>query len=251
MKRLTEIGFKKVGTWILTNGSFNHTITNHLTEKDLLYSFICEKVVFYIGKTTDTLKNRMNGYKNAGGSQKTNIRVKAKLMELLEDSKFVDIYILLDDINLKYKSYNISLASGLEDNLIAAIKPKWNFRGNNRIKEQELPGENESVIIENLPHFVNKTKTVEITLGQEYWNKGFFNFSKNELLLLPNKRSDVTLLLGQNEDFLTAGHFHFATQENQPRVRGNKGLKQWLQDNYKQGDKVKIDILKPDLYRIY
>ena len=144
----------------------------------------------------------------------------------------------------------MSLASGLEDNLIAAIKPKRNFRGNIRIKEQELPAENENAFIENLPNFLSKAKTVEITLAQKYWNKGFFNFSKNELPLLPDKPTEVTLLPGQHDGFLTVGHFHFATKQNQPRVRGNKGVKQWLQEHYKQGDKILIDILKPDLYRI-
>ena len=250
MKRLIDIGFKKVGSWTMTNGFFTHTITNQLMEKNLLYSFVCESEVFYIGKTTDTLKNRMNGYKNAGGSQKTNIRVKGKIVALLKASKSIDIYILIDSANLKYKNYSVSLASGLEDNLISAIRPKWNFRGNIRVKEQELPSQDETVIVEALPHFANKTKTVEITLGQEYWTKGFFNFPKSELSLLPTKPTDVTLLLGDDDDYFTIGHFHFATNNNQPRVRGNKSLKQWFQDNYKQGSKVKIDIIKSDLYRI-
>lgn len=251
MKHLTDIEFKKVGSWTLTNNYFNHNITSHLAERGLLYSFVSNNIVLYIGKTTDTLKNRMNGYKNAAGSQRTNIRVKGKIIEFLNASKPVDIYILLDKVNLTYKNYKISLASGLEDNLIAALKPEWNFRGNIRIKEQELPGENDSTIIEASLNIENKTKTVEITLGQEYWSKGFFNFSKTELPLLPDKPTKVTLLLGHNDDFLTVGHFHFATRQNQPRVRGNKGLKLWFQENYRQGEKIKIDILKSDLYRIY
>lgn len=250
MNRLINIGFKKVGSWTVGGNHFNHTISSHLTEKDVLYAFISDNEVLYIGKTTDKLKNRMNGYKNADKSQRTNIRIRAEIQLLLEKSKPVDILILLDDVGLKYKNYPISLASGLEDNLIAIIKPKWNFRGKMRIKEIELPAENEGAIIETFPNTNNIHKTVEVILGQEYWNKGFFNFSKKEISLLPNRITDVVLLLGHSEHYAIKGHFHFATKGNQPRVRGNKNLRQWFQQNYKQGDKIRIDIIKPDLYRI-
>jgi hypothetical protein len=171
MKQLTDLEFKKVGSWTLTNNCLNHSITSHLTETGLLYSFVSNNIVLYIGKTTDTLKSRMNGYKNAGGSQRTNIRVKGKIIELLNASKPVDVYILLDKVNLTYRNYKISLASGLEDNLIAALKPEWNFRGNIRNNDQEFPDENESPIIDSSLNIENKTKTVEIILGKEYWSK--------------------------------------------------------------------------------
>ena len=91
MQELLEIGFIKVGEWSLDNG-FHHTITTRLNQRNLLYSFTCDSSLLYIGKTTDTLKSRMNGYKNAGASQKTNIRVKGKIIEILQNkNKTIEI----------------------------------------------------------------------------------------------------------------------------------------------------------------
>ena len=251
MKDLEDIGFKKVGNWTLTEDRFSYAIQSNLDKKDLLYSFISDEKVFYIGKTTDSLKNRMNGYKNAGGSQRTNIRINNKIKELLNQRKQVYIFILLDDANLKFKNYRISLASGLEDSLIAAIKPEWNFRGNNRIKEQELPSQSENVVIESSqPTIVSEVRTVEIKLGKEYWTKGFFNFSQRDRESLPDSPTQVTLLLGKNDDFFIEGSFLFATQDKQPRVHGNRSLKEWFQENFNEGDRIKVDILKSTVFRI-
>lgn len=250
MEKLITIGFIKVGEWVL-DGSFNHTIKTHLESRSLLYSFVSDSKVLYIGKTADTLKNRMNGYKNAGGSQRTNIRVKKEIIECLKKKKGVFIYILIDDAKLTFKNYSISLAAGLEDNLIADIKPDWNFRGNNRIKEQEMPPEDSSIIIESSYPAIKNYKTVEITLGQEYWNKGTFNFSKKEWDFLPKEPTNIRLLLGDNAEFFIEGRFLFSTNDRQPRVSGNKSLKEWFQFYHKIGDKIKVDIIEPTLFKIY
>ena len=129
MQRLKNIGFIKVGEWKITDNYFAHTIEKHLAEKKMLYAFVSDNDVLYIGKTIDTLKNRMTGYKNANSTQKTNVRVKAKIIELLDTGKEVCIYILIDKTEFKFGDYNLCLASGLEDTLIADIRPKWNDRG--------------------------------------------------------------------------------------------------------------------------
>ncbi len=249
MERLTKIGFIKIGEWNLKS-NFKHTITKNLEKRNLLYSFVSDSKVLYIGKTADTLKNRMNGYKNAGGSQRTNIRVKKEIIELLGKNKDVHIYILIDDANLAFKKYKISLAAGLEDNLIADIRPEWNFRGNNRIKEHEMPPEDRNIIVESILPILNKSKTVEIILGKEYWDKGFFNFSKKEIDLLPKEPSKIRFLLGDNSDFIE-GNFLFATINGQPRVTQNISLKEWFQSNYKMGDKIKVEIIEPTLLKIH
>ncbi len=129
VEKLENIGFIKVGEWKINDNYFSHTIEEYLTEKKMIYSFVSENDVLYIGKTTDFLKNRMNGYKNPHISQKTNFRVKAKIVELLNNANEVSIYILIDKTEFKFGDYILCLASGLEDVLIADIKPKWNDRG--------------------------------------------------------------------------------------------------------------------------
>lgn len=76
----------------------------------------------------------MNGYKNYGISQRTNLRVKDEITKKLKRNKTVNIYILLDDANFKYKKYPLCLASGLEDLLIRELDPVWNSRGKEKKK---------------------------------------------------------------------------------------------------------------------
>jgi hypothetical protein len=250
MDKLTSIRFIKVGEWTW-DSKLKHTITTHFNKRNILYSFVSDSEVLYIGKTTDTLINRMNGYKNAGVSQATNIRIKKEIIELLNSEKYVHIYILIDDAQLTYMNYNVSLAAGLEDNLIADLKPKWNFRGNNRIKELEMPPADANIIIESLHADLGSSKTVEITLGKEYWRRGFFNFSIKESGYLPKERTAVRLLLGSRADFFIEGRFMFATKGGQPRVTGNKSLKEWFQNNNRIGDKIKVDIIEPTIFKIH
>lgn len=250
MQELLEIGFIKVGEWSLDNG-FHHTITTRLNQRNLLYSFTCDSSLLYIGKTTDTLKSRMNGYKNAGSSQKTNIRVKGKIIEILQKKKIVDIYVLFDNAGLKYKQYQISLAGGLEDNLIARLRPTWNFIGNNQIKEQDMPVEGRNILIENIHAEYKFYNIVIVKMSKTYWNGGYFNLSIKDSIFLSKEPINVTLLLGENADYYITGRFLFATNNKQPRILGNNSLKDWFQNNYKIGDMIKVDIIQPNLFKIH
>lgn len=129
LKKLKNIGFIKVGEWKIIDNYFSHTIEEYLTEKKMLYSFVSGNDVLYIGKTTNFLKSRMSGYKNPDPTATTNFRVKANIIELLDSGKEVCIYILINKTEFKFGDYPLCLASGLEDVLIADIKPKWNDRG--------------------------------------------------------------------------------------------------------------------------
>jgi len=249
MKKLLEIGFIKVGEWSLGNG-FHHTITTRLNQRNLLYSFTCDSSLLYIGKTTDTLKSRMNGYKNAGSSQKTNIRVKGKIIEILQKKKIVDIYVLIDNAGLKYKQYQISLAGGLEDNLIARLRPKWNFIGNNQIKVQDMPVEGRNILIENIHAEYKFFNIVVVKMSKTYWHRGYINLSIKDSFFLSKEPINVTLLLGENADFCITGRFIFATKNKQPRILGNNSLKDWFQNKYEIGDMIKVDIIQPNLFRI-
>lgn len=205
----------------------------------------------YIGKTASTLRSRMNGYKNAAVSQRTNIRVKNEIINKLKADRVVQIFVLLDKANLMFKNYKVSLSAGLEDNLIAAIRPQWNYRGNNRIKVQELPQEDDNVILETTPPIIGILKTVKIKLGSEYLKNGFFNFSKKDLNFLPEEPMPVNIYLGHDSQYCFQGRFLFANQNGQPRVHGNKNLKNWFLDkNYRKGDIITIDIITHDTYRL-
>ena len=128
MNRLVEIGFTKVGEWKLIDGELNLILTHELTCTNCLYAFIYGQQVFYIGKTTQTLVKRLNGYLKPGVTQSTNIRNRSNIIKLLQYANVVDVYCKPDDGMFKYGEFTINLAAGLEDALIEAIKPLWNKR---------------------------------------------------------------------------------------------------------------------------
>jgi hypothetical protein len=81
----------------------------------------------YIGKSTRTLNERMNQYKNPGPTQTTNIRNKQKIKEALVKGKSVEIYAFVDNGLFSYGEFKINLSAGLEDSIIKKIKPEWNI----------------------------------------------------------------------------------------------------------------------------
>ena len=128
MERLIEIGFKKAGKWILEQGtSINYIINEFSLCNNILYAFIHESQILYIGKSNRTLKERMTNYKNADSSQRTNVRIKEKIINLLSNNSLVEIYVFKNDGLLKYGSFSINLSAGLEDNIIEELNPEWNL----------------------------------------------------------------------------------------------------------------------------
>jgi len=128
MKRLVEIGFIRVGDWRLVSGRLVFGIDVAIDSTNVLYAFVSEGEVRYIGKTTRTLPKRMQGYQNPSSSQSTNIRNNTEIKILLALKKNVDIYALPDTGLLRYGEFSINLAAGLEDGLIGTLKPAWNCR---------------------------------------------------------------------------------------------------------------------------
>ncbi len=156
MNRILNIGFINVGHWKLTNNILKYHLISHHTTKNVLYSFVSNGIIKYIGKTTMELSKRMYGYQNPGPSQSTNIRVNFKIKELLENEKHVDIFILTDNGLLKFGDFKINLAAGLEDTLIFEINPGWNFSGKNMIVEDQESVSQKLIVANNLEIITNQ-----------------------------------------------------------------------------------------------
>lgn len=129
LSKLLDIGFVNAGEWKLKDGTLAYELFQHENESNILYSFIAQNDVKYIGKTTQTLKARMNGYKNPGPSQSTNIKNNRNIKMLLVRGTPVMIYAFVNNEPPSIKGISINLAAGLEDNLVATIKPDWNEAG--------------------------------------------------------------------------------------------------------------------------
>jgi hypothetical protein len=125
---LLNLGFEEVGEWFLEGNSVRFRLTKNEGERNILYAFVAQENVKYIGKSTMTLYRRMNGYRNPGPTQTTNIKNNARISEHLQEGKSVQIFTLLQKEVILYKGFSVNIAAGLEDNLLVYIRPPWNYR---------------------------------------------------------------------------------------------------------------------------
>ena len=128
LEQLLSLGFEEVGHWFLEGDQVTFSLTKSSKEANILYSFVVNGEVKYVGKSVLTLHKRMYFYKQGGGSQKTNIRNRADINACLVKGQQVKIYVLVPDLQMEYKGMPINIAAGLEDNIILKLKPEWNKR---------------------------------------------------------------------------------------------------------------------------
>lgn len=139
MNRLVKVGFKPAGHWLL-NGNCLELILDAVLaqEADVLYAFVVDGSLAYVGKTTQSLKKRMQGYKSPasngerGGS--TNIKNNRNIIAALNNGQVVNILAMRSQAPCQHGEFHINLSAGLEDSLIRALSPPWNGR------RQAVPG---------------------------------------------------------------------------------------------------------------
>jgi hypothetical protein len=127
--RLLKIGFKKVGEWLLVNNQPVCTLEAEADSENVLYSFVSNGEVLYIGKTIQPLKRRLYGYQKPGPTQTTNAKGNTLIVQAISSGQPVSVFALPDHGLLHYGGFHINLAAGLEDSLIKQLKPKWNQIG--------------------------------------------------------------------------------------------------------------------------
>lgn len=125
---LLTLGFEEVGAWFLERNTLQFRLAKNENEQNILYAFVVQGIVKYIGKSTMTLRARMNGYRNPGPTQTTNLNNNARIRELLQKGTPVRIFALVAKEEIRYKGFRMNNAAGLEDNLLAQIRPPWNTR---------------------------------------------------------------------------------------------------------------------------
>lgn len=129
VQRLEHVGFRKVGQWQTDSGKLRCVLHEHGSSNNILYAFVCDDSVLYIGKSVQRLKKRLYGYERPGPTQSTNVKGNTYLQRLLSEGRPIHIYALPDNGLLFYGGFHVNLAAGLEDALITTLKPAWNGAG--------------------------------------------------------------------------------------------------------------------------
>lgn len=111
MNRLTQIGFELAGHWKLEDDQLTLELIRHGAQKNILYAFVCDGEVKYVGKTVQTLAKRMNGYRNPTETQTTNVKNHEHIKRLLSAGAAVDVMALPDNGLLHYGQFHVNLAA--------------------------------------------------------------------------------------------------------------------------------------------
>lgn len=244
MNRLLEIGFKYAGNWSLTETGISYTLKHHEHEKNVLYAFICNGDINYIGKTTQSLTKRMYGYQNPGISQATNKKNNINIIGLLKNNQPVDIFVFSSSGLLKYGSYQVNLAAGLEDSLIEKIAPEWN--GVQKIKHQN--GTQHPTI--HTDGTTDSKNTFQLQLGTAYYNQGFINVPIKFSEVLGKDGEKIQIYLADSPNPILGYINRTATGNQAPRIMGSMVLKRWIQENRQQGQFITVNLLDKNKLQI-
>lgn len=221
MNRLLDIGFQVAGDWFLENGALRITFRQLAEQRNILYAFVCDGDVKYVGVSTQTLRKRMAGYRSPGPRSTTNIRNNRNIRDVLSQGVAVEVYALPDSGLMHYGPFHLNLAAGLEASIIATLRPEWNIVANRLMKEWCHDGEPELVELQpeelaegtvsaelaaGAPDAVDgpktegpvvdeftRPRTFEFTLQPSYRKGGFFNggVAANELLGAGGERLEI------------------------------------------------------------
>ena len=212
-------------------------LLNHKETDNVLYAFISNGEVKYIGKTLQPLSKRMYSYEKPGKSQSTNIRNKNNILHLLRNDEVIDIFILPDNGLLHYGGFHLNLAAGLEDALIRSISPEWNGKLLNKRIEKETSTK------EDLKNYPLKS-SFDVKIGNTYYNQGFFNVGVKHQSLFGADGDNIEINLTDGSTIFGYINRNVNTN-NTPRIMGGKDLRDWIQSKFSINDTLKVEVLSP------
>ncbi len=237
MNRLLDIGFECVGHWRLNDSDLAFELMRHGNQRNILYAFVCDGEVNYVGKTIQTLRARMQGYKSPAPNQSTNVRNNARLKAMLAEGLAVDILALPDNGLLHYGQFHYNLAAGLEDSIISIMKPQWNGR------PEPMP----PVIIEPPPPVI---AVFELALQPTYYNRGFFNVPIANSDAFADDSEPIEIHCGNSEQPISGVINRRANQNKSPRIMGGAGLRDWFQSGLAPMQQICIHVMTPNSIQI-
>lgn len=244
MNRLLEIGFEPAGHWLFEDGKLQVQLTRHAAQKNVLYAFVCDGEVKYVGKTTSALAVRMAGYRAPSESQRTNQRNHRHIKELLASGVAVEIFALPDNGLLHYGRFHLNLAAALEDDIIRVINPEWNGGA------KEPWSKTADAAPDALTEVPPPVSTFDFTLQPTYFRTGFFNVGVAHEAELGADGETIELFLGAAPQPILGVINRRANTNGTPRVMGGPGLRDWFQANASVMDRIVVEVLSPTSIRL-
>lgn len=246
MNRLLQIGFEPAGHWLLDGPKLKLELTRHASQKNILYAFVCDGQVMYVGKTIRPLAQRMAGYKSPGKTQSTNINNHRRIREQLEANVAVEIFALPDNGRLHYGQFHLNLAAALEDSIIRTIAPSWN---GGALEPMESITD-DSAAAQAAVHAVPANAILRLTLQPTYYRSGFFNIGVGGQSQLGADGETIELYLGDAPEPILGTINRRANSNGTPRIMGGTSLRDWFAASFEPMAEVEIDVYSPTSIRL-
>jgi hypothetical protein len=246
MDRLLKIGFEVAGHWRSEEGvdRIQPEIIKHARQINILYAFVCDGAVMYVGKTVQTLARRMSGYSRPVPAQITNMRVNEKIRAVMQAGQAVDILALPDSGLMHYGVFHLNLAAALEDDIIRQLDPLWNGGR----KESALLEANDALATAEA---VQKTPpNFDIVIGPTYRNQGFFNVPARAQKLFGSDSEKVEIDLSEEMPTILGTINRRCNRGNNPRIMGGVALQRWIQANFNEGEAMQVEVISPISIRL-
>jgi len=217
-----------------------------------LYAFVIDSEIMYVGKTKRTLGSRLYGYLKGGGSQRTNIRVRGEILKALQTVDSVEILGFQDRQPKSLGPFRINLSAGLEDDLIAQLNPPWNggrepgavAKANTSSKAAHLKAvapPSRAMSPETADSAEGRLKpSFPVTIGKTYHRQGFFNVPVNFERYFAGDGAAISIALPGRRNPAAGKLNRSVNSTNAPRVMGGTQLRDWLQQNVRIGDQIRV-----------
>jgi hypothetical protein len=240
MNRLLAIGFEPSGHWTLSDNVLYFELTRNSAARNILYAFVVDGTVTYVGKTIRSLRERMGGYKHPAPSQSTNLRNNAQIRAQLRAGAAVDILALPDNGLLHFGQFHINLAAGLEDDIIRSVDPEWN--GGRLEPDTAPPAPLAPLSTVALP---SPAAGIRFVLHKTYFARGFFNLSVSESGLFASDGDEIEIFCGDALQPILGIINRTANTNGTPRIIGGTDLRDWFHRDAHEMQEVSIELLSP------
>lgn len=250
MRRLLQIGFEQVGSWRMHDQELALELGRMNEQRNVLYAFVNDVEVLYVGKTTGTLGTRMGGYLRPHGTQRTNVRNHLALLQLLRQGRAIAIYAWPDPGIHRIGDFHLNYAAGLEDSIIRTVTPPWNgarsapLAGVTEYSPLTAPLHGESPLLassegESVSSLevqaledagvMRAAPIFDVTLGKTYYHHGFFNVPVKFSGLFAEHGAHIAMYCGDARALIRGTVDRRANQSNQtPRIYGRASLANWF-----------------------
>ena len=254
MNRLLDIGFEPAGHWTLVDSELRLELVKHMARSNVLYAFVCDGAVMYVGKTTKPLAFRMAQYRRGHRSQRTNAANHDLIRERLAAGQAIAILALPDNGLMRYGKFHLNLAAGLEDDLIRVLSPPWNGGRPEPAEPEPQPGGPigllEAEAEAEAEALMTPSYTFNITLQDTYFRRGFFNVSVNDQKHIGADGETIEFYL-DGQELPVKGIIDRRAQSNgTPRLSGGKALRDWFQTKSGLMGTIEVGVMSPNSIRL-